>query len=74
MDRQLSDVILSVEHVSKAFPGVKALDDVSLQVGRGVVDGDDDTDQGLVHRGSTLLSDGISVAQAARGWQEDDGL
>lgn len=39
MDRQLSDVILSVEHVSKAFPGVKALDDVSLQVGRGVVHG-----------------------------------
>ena len=39
MDKQLSDVILSVEHVSKTFPGVKALDDVSLQVGRGVVHG-----------------------------------
>ena len=39
MDRQLSDMILSVKHVSKAFPGVKALDDVSLTVGRGVVHG-----------------------------------
>ena len=39
MDRELSDRILSVEHVSKSFPGVKALDDVSLKVGRGVVHG-----------------------------------
>ena len=35
MERELSDMILSVEHVSKSFPGVKALDDVSLKVGRG---------------------------------------
>ena len=39
MDKQCSEVILSVEHVSKTFPGVKALDDVSLEVGRGVVHG-----------------------------------
>lgn len=39
MNRQLSDVLLSIEHVSKAFPGVKALDDVSLEVKRGVVHG-----------------------------------
>ncbi len=39
MERELSDMILSVEHGSKSFPGVKALDDVSLKVGRGVVHG-----------------------------------
>jgi len=39
MDKQLSDRILSVKHISKSFPGVKALDDVSLDVGRGVVHG-----------------------------------
>ena len=37
--QQASDIILSVRHVSKAFPGVKALDDVSLDVRRGVVHG-----------------------------------
>ncbi len=31
--------ILSIRHVSKAFPGVKALDDVSIDVRRGVVHG-----------------------------------
>ena len=31
------DYILKVEHVSKQFPGVKALDDVSIGVRRGTV-------------------------------------
>ncbi len=31
--------ILTVEKVSKSFPGVKALDEVSIEVGRGVVHG-----------------------------------
>lgn len=35
----MNDIILSIEHVSKSFPGVKALDDISLQVRRGVVHG-----------------------------------
>lgn len=39
MDKQQSDEILSVKHVCKTFPGVKALDDVSLTVRRGVVHG-----------------------------------
>lgn len=34
-----SDLILSVRNVSKAFPGVKALDDVSLDVRRGSIHG-----------------------------------
>ena len=34
-----SNLILSVKNVSKSFPGVKALDDVSLDVRRGVVHG-----------------------------------
>ena len=34
-----SDVILSISGVSKAFPGVKALDGVSLEVRRGTVHG-----------------------------------
>lgn len=34
-----SEFILSVREVSKTFPGVKALDDVSLQIRRGVVHG-----------------------------------
>lgn len=34
-----SDLILSMKHINKAFPGVKALDDVSLEVRRGVVHG-----------------------------------
>ena len=32
-----SDVILSMEHIDKVFPGVKALSDVSLEVRRGEV-------------------------------------
>lgn len=35
----LSDVILSIKEVSKAFPGVKALDKVSLDVRRGTIHG-----------------------------------
>lgn len=35
----ISENILSIRHVSKAFPGVKALDDVSVDVRRGVVHG-----------------------------------
>ncbi len=31
------DVLLRMEHVSKSFPGVQALSDVSLEVGRGEV-------------------------------------
>ena len=34
-----SDIILSIKNVSKSFPGVKALDDVSVEVRRGVVHG-----------------------------------
>lgn len=34
-----SDIILSIKNVSKSFPGVKALDDVSVDVRRGVVHG-----------------------------------
>lgn len=34
-----SEFILSVRKVNKSFPGVKALDDVSLQIRRGVVHG-----------------------------------
>ena len=33
------DYILELEHISKVFPGVKALDDVSLSVKRGEVRG-----------------------------------
>ncbi len=33
------DVILSIRDVSKAFPGVRALDGVSLDVRRGTVHG-----------------------------------
>lgn len=32
-----SDILLSMEHISKSFPGVRALDDVSLTVRRGEV-------------------------------------
>ena len=34
-----SDMILSIHNVSKSFPGVKALDNVSMDVRRGVVHG-----------------------------------
>ena len=34
-----TDIILSVKNVSKVFPGVKALDNVSIQVKRGTVHG-----------------------------------
>ena len=34
-----AEPILSIRNVSKQFPGVKALDDVSLDVRRGVVHG-----------------------------------
>lgn len=37
MDR--SETILSIENVSKSFPGVKALDDVSVEFNRGTVHG-----------------------------------
>ena len=31
------DIILKMEHITKIFPGVKALDDVSLEIRRGEV-------------------------------------
>ena len=33
----MSEYILSMNHISKSFPGVKALDDVSLHVKKGSV-------------------------------------
>ncbi len=39
MNADQSDVILSIKEVSKAFPGVKALDRVSLEVCRGTIHG-----------------------------------
>lgn len=39
MKRYDSDIILSIENVSKSFPGVKALDCISIKVRRGVVHG-----------------------------------
>ena len=39
MDTSNSDIILSIENVSKAFPGVQALDDVSVEFKRGSVHG-----------------------------------
>ncbi len=39
MENNYSDYILTMSHVSKSFPGVKALDDVSIQVKRGEVHG-----------------------------------
>ena len=34
-----SELILSIKNVSKSFPGVKALDNVSMDIRRGVVHG-----------------------------------
>ena len=39
MEQRIQDVILSMENVCKEFPGVKALDDVSITVRRGSVHG-----------------------------------
>lgn len=39
MRQGANDSILSIRGVSKSFPGVKALDDVSIEIGRGVVHG-----------------------------------
>jgi ribose transport system ATP-binding protein len=39
MEKNNSDVILKVEEVSKVFPGVKALDRVSLEISRGTIHG-----------------------------------
>ena len=39
MEKKDTDVILSIEHIEKSFPGVKALDDVSIEVRRGTVHG-----------------------------------
>ena len=33
----MSDHILEMRHITKEFPGVKALDDVSLEVRRGEI-------------------------------------
>lgn len=33
----MSDLLLAIEHISKKFPGVQALDDINLQVTRGEV-------------------------------------
>jgi ABC-type sugar transport system ATPase subunit len=37
MEKSDSNIILSIENVSKSFPGVKALDSISLKVRRGIV-------------------------------------
>lgn len=39
METKSNDLILSVQHVCKSFPGVKALDDVSIDVYKGTVHG-----------------------------------
>jgi len=39
METGISDVILSIKNVKKSFPGVKALDDVSIDILRGTVHG-----------------------------------
>jgi ribose transport system ATP-binding protein len=39
MENTANDIILSIENVSKIFPGVKALSDVSITVRRGMVHG-----------------------------------
>jgi ribose transport system ATP-binding protein len=39
MEKNISDAILKIEKVSKAFPGVQALDQVSLNVFRGTIHG-----------------------------------
>lgn len=39
MEKTRTEVILSMQHVNKAFPGVKALDDVTIEVRKGEVHG-----------------------------------
>ena len=39
MEAKDSGIILSIKDVSKSFPGVKALDNVSIEVARGIVHG-----------------------------------
>lgn len=39
MEKTDPQIILSIKDVSKSFPGVKALDNVSVEIGRGVVHG-----------------------------------
>ncbi len=39
MSTEQADIILSIENVDKSFPGVKALDDVSIKIKRGTVHG-----------------------------------
>ncbi|MDP3447732.1 MAG: sugar ABC transporter ATP-binding protein, partial [Eubacteriales bacterium] len=39
MEKKDSEIILSIRDVSKSFPGVKALDNVSVDVARGIVHG-----------------------------------
>lgn len=39
MDNMTSEYILTMSHVNKSFPGVKALDDVSIKIKRGEVHG-----------------------------------
>lgn len=39
MEANSNDLILSVQHICKAFPGVKALDDVSIDIRKGTVHG-----------------------------------
>ena len=39
METKNSEYILTMSHVNKSFPGVKALDDVSIRVKRGEVHG-----------------------------------
>ena len=39
MEKNNSDAILKIKEVSKAFPGVKALDRVSLEVSQGTIHG-----------------------------------
>ena len=39
MEKKDSGIILSIKDVSKSFPGVKALDNVSIEIARGIVHG-----------------------------------
>ncbi len=39
MEKQVQEIILSIKDVSKSFPGVKALDGVTIEVRRGTVHG-----------------------------------
>jgi ABC-type sugar transport system ATPase subunit len=39
VEKKDSGIILSIKDVNKSFPGVKALDNVSIEIARGIVHG-----------------------------------